>query len=387
MKKIKLKHVADCAIFIATLSTFTFSDITIIQLPTRFFLIGILLLVLLFDKQIYFSSIHLWYTGFLTINIISLLLSQQPNVALYENIKILQLVIIMLLIYNYIYKYKNINILINSVILSCFILVLRLIMLTPVNHWGSTRLGYAIDTNSNLLAMKLTLGVILILFYILKKKSYISIILIITFVATILLSGSKRSLIILIVVFPIMFLFSKSGKHLIKGFIYASVLTSILIYLIFNVGYFYNVIGQRLMEFLLSIFTGDDNSISTNDRINMIRIGFRLFTENPVFGWGTGTYSVVSGLDRYSHNNYIEVLVGTGFFGFAIYYSFLVYILMRSVVSKTLSGINKALVVAIIMAVLISDIAAPSYSSYYIHYSILIAVLTYNKGKEIDDEI
>ena len=76
---------------------------------------------------------------------------------------------------------------------------------------------------------------------------------------------------------------------------------------------------------MLSLVTGrgiaDSSSIL---RSKYISVGIDAFKESPVIGYGIDNYRYInlrdSGHLTYSHNNFVEMLVGVGGIGFLIYY-------------------------------------------------------------------
>lgn len=82
-------------------------------------------------------------------------------------------------------------------------------------------------------------------------------------------------------------------------------------------------IFQRFDSFL----SGDDES--TKERQLLVLLSPSLIVQAPFFGHGLDQYAVVSRMGIYSHNNIVELLVNTGFFGFLLYYSVFFYLLAR----------------------------------------------------------
>jgi hypothetical protein len=108
-----------------------------------------------------------------------------------------------------------------------------------------------------------------------------------------------------------------------------SILSSISV--LFLIGSFY--FQNRLLKLndnilaisrIFEIFTGRESSFS--EREWMIERGISIWLESPLIGSGLGEFAKVSGLDAYSHNNFIELLVSGGIIAFIFYY--LLYILI-----------------------------------------------------------
>lgn len=102
------------------------------------------------------------------------------------------------------------------------------------------------------------------------------------------------------------------------------------------------VVGQFMVPWLLENTTmggrlanaaaGEEGS--TNFRFELIKIGLRLFMDNPVFGVGLGRFQTASGTGYYAHNEWIEILSTTGFVGFVLFFS--VYVVAWRRLGRTL---------------------------------------------------
>ena len=61
-----------------------------------------------------------------------------------------------------------------------------------------------------------------------------------------------------------------------------------------------------------------------NERMDMIKFGKERINDKPFEGYGLDNYRLLyakgGGRDTYSHNNYIELLIGVGILGTTMYY-------------------------------------------------------------------
>ena len=94
--------------------------------------------------------------------------------------------------------------------------------------------------------------------------------------------------------------------------------------LVMNVPELYEAIGWRI-EGMLALVTGEgvaDGSALL--RAQYIQVGLDAFKESPIIGYGIDNYRYINlretGHLTYSHNNFVEMLVGVGGIGFLIYY-------------------------------------------------------------------
>src|SRR5699024_11610138 len=111
--------------------------------------------------------------------------------------------------------------------------------------------------------------------------------------------------------------------------------------------------------------------------MNMINAGITFFEERPLFGHGIDSFRQLYfnyvGDYRYSHNNYVELLVSVGVFGTVIYYFGLL-----SVLKKSFNKTNPYLIFpfVVIATILIIDYGLVSYTSYLIQYFICLAFVS-----------
>jgi O-antigen ligase len=125
-----------------------------------------------------------------------------------------------------------------------------------------------------------------------------------------LFNVKKKSKIVIVV--PIMFIIS-----------------FMLFQIVMNVPQFYEILGSRI-DSLLSILTGEGNiDASARVRMELIDVGIRLIKQKPFLGYGVASYTNISVKGIYSHNNYIELLVGVGLIGTVIYYSIYFNIILK----------------------------------------------------------
>jgi len=145
----------------------------------------------------------------------------------------------------------------------------------------------------------------------------------VTFIITatiMLVTGSKVTIIILIID---LLLFVNTAKRKEKAVIIGLILGLVVVFVIFCVPYFYQIIGIRIEGMVKQLFGIGSGlkSYSTQSREILIQEGLQFMWEHPIFGGGEKYFgSRTSTIYSYSHCNYIELLVNFGFVGFLIYY-------------------------------------------------------------------
>lgn len=153
-----------------------------------------------------------------------------------------------------------------------------------------------------------------------NNKKITGVLFIILLIAT-LLSGTRKLLVALpLFIISYQIFNSKVSKTIIfKYLIVAIIVLPILYFMIMNVGVLYDLLGNRI-ESLIS--TEEDDSETQRNRMKEKAIKY--FKKSPVTGIGTEGFKFrfgrETGVYKYSHNNFIELLCNGGIIGFLLYY-------------------------------------------------------------------
>lgn len=254
-----------------------------------------------------------------------------------------------------------------------------------INEWsmitsGVTRIGETGSGNVNTIAVRLGIMSIPCLYkmYIEKKYRYFIPYIIVTL--TMLLTGSKKSLIFIIIGFAIFT--TLKNKFRFHKYIIPLLLVAIMMFLIFKIDFLYNIIGRRLVDFIGAVgfnIDGAQYSRSTTLRLLMYKKGLEAFETKPIFGGGWFYFAHYTGMNTYSHSNYIELLVTYGIFGFSIYYSMFLKILIKLFKLTKIDGYSKMLFTMILLF-LVNDFAAVQFSANILYYLVLCFGYLYIQG-------
>lgn len=338
------------------------------------------IIILLLTSDIYFNHYITWSLLVGLYLILSVFWSLDTTLAIGQSKKYF----LTMIIYSYLaLLIKDKSDLISAFkifILSRLVMLIYIIITIDISTLGTMRIGASSlgeEWNSNAIGMNFALAALSIIVVLkngdrkLKKPLYL--LLFILFSTFTLLTGSRKALFILIFsIFTYILLISRK-KILKNGIIYGALLF-ILYFFIMKTEFLYEILGKRI-EGLIASLTGTgevDNSTST--RKFMIDMGIEFFKERPILGYGINNYrellGIFAGDYRYSHNNYIELLVGIGLFGTVLYY-FAFYYLIK----KSLNNINNLTIFTIVtsLVILIIDYGLVSYNSLYIHFLICVS--------------
>ncbi len=312
---------------------------------------------------------------FCFISTISLLWSTQPYidyVALMFFISIITISII-----NYTINNEKLELVLMSMILSG--VILSIFMLTKVGIMNLINTRFVLDGyNSNDVGLKLSISCLIAIYFIMNKKKIIfssfSLIIILPFI---IFTGSKKA-IILLVVGTLIYLILNGDNILkkIKFIFLGIIIIIILFYLMFNVKFIYLQIGSRFETLLNQLFYGSGGSHSDVERMEFIKSGIKLARCNPMFGYGINNFKEVIGqymsAYTYSHNNYIEILIGLGSVGFILYYSTYYYTIEKLFKLYRLNHSTYSFPIMIIIMMLILEVGLVSYDSVF--YPMLISL-------------
>ena len=316
-----------------------------------------------------FTIYTAWNLLFVGICLVSNLWSIDTNASYLGARAAIEIAIIGNLLIAFIDNEEKVIFLYRCFVIAGFILVMKCIVVVPINMWGTARIGNAIY-NPNAIGLHLAISAICAVQLVNIRKKNIYYLVVCIFFVTILLTGSRKSFLFFLIGVPLLYtvnLNKISKKMLIIPIIFLFVLAAYKIVL--NVPEFYGILGKRL-EGLFNLLLGQgkvDNSTKT--RINMINIGMSLFKNKPFLGYGISSYASLSGYNMYAHNNYIELLVGVGLIGTFIYYSIYAYIIFQlTKIRKKILG-NNLLIIIVVLAIIEYGLV-----SYYGEvYQILIA--------------
>lgn len=203
------------------------------------------------------------------------------------------------------------------------------------------------------------------------------------FIICILLTGSRKSLGVVIggTFIILNILFPKSRYKNIFVFI---IISSGLYFGLMNIPIFYNKIGYRLEETINYLFTGYTAEASMTSRNNMIKIGMDYYRLKPITGYGLDAYrDLPKTYGVYSHNNFVEILVSGGVIGFIIYYSTMVFVIIRLIFIKVSDKMKqgKYLFISIIIIMIIMDYWSVSYFERSNSTILILALAIISKSK------
>ena len=381
MKNINIDRLIDFNLFLYILSLYLFTyragfnELSNMLAASFVFFVTIRILTL--QKGIVLNKFMLIFSLFIIMCLISVVYSINEDLVITKVQTLFLILIFIFSLINYIDTDRKFFRVINYFIYSGFIASLYILFssdFTQLTRFGS-ELG-----NVNAIGLIIGISLLFGIGKIMYDKNYIRILILVPMIITILLTGSRKSLLLILICFFIVYYFKNNDRltNKIKIFLTGIILFLSSYYVVMEIPLFYQIIGHR-MENLFSFFTENGTAeVSLNTRSQMISFGFEMFKSNPLWGYGIDNYRMLFGIEfytqAYSHNNFIELLVGVGVIGTLLYYY------SNLVVVRELYAIKKEreyntlyyTLFAIIIGYLFLGISLVYYDSK--HFSIILAL-------------
>lgn len=134
------------------------------------------------------------------------------------------------------------------------------------------------------------------------------------------------------------------------------------------------------MSSMVDAFSGTGGDSSTIIRMALVDIGWDLFHQAPITGVGVNnpsvyTFFIYGRENYYLHNNYIELLAGTGIIGLVTYYSMYVYIGYNLVAYHDFRSNEYVMVLILFLSQIVMDMGMVSYESKSTYFYMMLFYL------------
>ncbi|HOJ45426.1 MAG TPA: O-antigen ligase family protein [Bacilli bacterium] len=327
--------------------------------------------------------------------LVSYLYTPNPAEAFSHLYRYFTLIVIVILAYCYLDSESRINFVMRAfmhggVLLAfLFYLTYGADLIAQILGGGSLgRIGESLG-NVNTVGMSTAISVFISFYFLLQKKSRFKILYIFIILVAfpiVFFTASKKALVILIMGVFFALYIAQSRRDVVSLFksIFILVLVLFVSLIIFNQLPIFSLIYKRILNFILSLMSSAEGSLSDSHRIDMIIIGLTDFSKSPLFG--RGIYSSYSLFETYSHNNYVEVLLSTGLVGFLIYY--LSYVISFFFISKSthLNAKLRDLLLFLLITIIIIEVSLVTYYSRYFHILLTTIAAATTLPKNIQQE-
>ncbi|TKD70735.1 O-antigen ligase family protein [Pseudalkalibacillus hwajinpoensis] len=358
-------------LLISIVIVYAFSNIKGLSIAAQLLMVLIMLLNLVKFGRIKVTVHLLWMTVFITWGYFVSLFAYDSIASTSEAINLTLKLFFYTALISLIDSDSKFNWILRAIVIAGLILIVRVIIMTPFDVWGTDRLGANLGLNPNTIGIALTYSSIASVYIAKKSNKTIYYLFLIPFIVISLMTGSRKAFLALlggVSLFLFISIRRVKNKSLVSIII---VFFIVLLYeLSMNTSFLHEVLGQRLAG--ANIFSNSQVDSSTRDRLRLYNEGWLLFQSNPVLGYGLDNFRRVSFFGGYSHNNFIEVLTSTGIIGFFVYYSLPIIMLINSIKNRK-KNIGYALIATFLTIIILLDLANVSYRQ--IITQVVIAIL------------
>ena len=214
-------------------------------------------------------------------------------------------------------------------LISLFVMMMYVLINVDLNSFQLAQHGEATTGlwNGNDVGMKCALFIILILYFLNNNTKIIQriVILMSMSIAFVLVYfTASRKAFLMVVVGISLFYYLKHPTKKIRNLIVITLGIYIVYMLLMNNTVLYNSIGWRIEGILALLDKSGKADSSALLRAKYIEVGIQAWKKSPVLGYGIDDFRIINlnatGHLTYSHNNFIEMLVGVGGIGFFFYY-------------------------------------------------------------------
>lgn len=300
--------------------------------------------------KIHVSLYKIWWCIFLIISILSAFIGIDTNYTISLINAILVIIFIFTLIEEKIKSPRMIKKILFLYEIGIFFMMGYLYLNFDLRKFQLAQFGLETtgNWNGNDVALKIAVGISILLYLrdVTRKKFFKigAVIAILISFYFIVMTGSRKGIIMSSLTIVLYYIL-KTPKRTIKNILMSIFILCFIYILIMKNSILYEIIGWRI-EGMLALITSNSQNMdsSANIRMMYIKIGIDAFKKSPLLGYGVGNYHLINiintGHDTYSHNNFIELLVGTGIIGFVAYYWIYFYLIYKFLKKLNIKKIN-----------------------------------------------
>lgn len=164
-------------------------------------------------------------------------------------------------------------------------------------------------------------------------------------------------------------------KTLLKKYAVIGSVLVLGIFLIFNNSTLYDIVGSRFIGFL------DGSESSASSREYLQKTALMYIGENPLRGYGIGTFKEVNQYENWSEVNYLEIAFSGGIPLLIFYYGFMIQLLISLYKIRKKDKLY-VLMFFILLMIIVSDTVSMSYLQRLEQFLIAMCSLTLNFNKK-----
>lgn len=286
-----------------------------------------------FKIAIQFNTADIWMLGFLSLSSLSVIYANNPGVTIDSLKTLMVMFLVCSLIGREIKDQASLLEVLWITFFAILIITVYLYLYVDFNLFILTRIGAASTErwNVNSIGIMASMGILIgiTLFGNTNKLMKIFLLISIPFLIYLdIITASRKAILMLPIGLCGMRLLNNPTK-VVKNTLLIVGGILLTLYLIFEVPFFYELIGWR-MEGMAALISGDavDADSSAIARAKMLHSAVNVFYDNPILGVGLDNFRFFNIVNvTYAHNNFAEVAADLGILGLIAYYWIFVYII------------------------------------------------------------
>lgn len=279
-------------------------------------------------RRLFYGEFSLLIITFVLYSFVSSLWAYDPNKVYSSVLQLFKSTFVAFLVLQLIHDKKDFQVALFAFALGGLIYSLLYLQNVDINDLAGERISVMDDVedmpNVNTVGLILSFSFVYFFFMLLYKRNLWNILFAAVSFVCVFLLGSRKSIIsILIGVFLFLLKINMKSKVKVSLILFLFLLSALLIipsdYMNFVLERLFGLFGGDKMDMILS-----GEAASDEMRMNLLQNGLLYFSDSPLLGHGYYSFSNLFyrdfGIYIYSHNNFIEELVGGGIIGFLLYY-------------------------------------------------------------------
>ena len=362
-------------------------------------LFGLILCYLVRDQgriTVSFTWMHMYMLLFIGVCYLSSLNALDPSVAMSRSFDIVKIFCMLIVLYMCFQREKSVDSLLKIGMWTGYIVCFYTVYYYGLDYFINVLSSSARIANDALNANTVGLlganAIVMTLYYMLYDRPRWWHIIALPTLGILAATGSRKALVFVVVGTVLLFIFkSLRSANVINSIakIFGSLLgLTIVGVAVLQLPMFAEVLDR--MSSMVEAFAGTGGDSSTIIRMALVDIGWDLFYQSPITGVGVNNPSVYTFFlygkeNYYLHNNYIELLAGTGIIGLLAYYSMYLYVAYNLIRYRDFHSNEYVMVLILFLSQIVMDMGMVSYeskSTYFYMMLFYLEVQLLRKGRK-----
>ena len=330
-----------------------------------------------------FNWMHMYMLLFIGVCYVSSIDALDSSVALSRSFDIVKIFCMLIVLYMCFQREKSVDPLLKIGMWAGYIVCFYTVYYYGLDYFinvlsSSTRIANE-ALNANTVGLLGANAIVMTVYYMMYDKPRWWNIIALPTLGILAATGSRKALVFVIAGVALLFVFKSFRSANIVNSL-AKLVTYLTVLIVGFIGILQLPMFSEILErmsTMVEAFTGTGGDSSTIVRLMLVDIGWDLFHQSPLIGVGIHNPSVytyyIFGIENYYlHNNYIELLAGTGIIGVVTYYSMYVYLVYNMLRYHDLHSNEYVMVFILLMSQLVMDMGLVSYESKSTYFYMML---------------